>query len=163
MTTATVVPFLMPAVKAFSMVMTAFVPLAVVVTAFMTFPVAMTVVVALRVGIIPECALRKRYGCCVRRTGYAAVELDARLCQCILSTHADAAADQGIHLRGFQEARQRAMPAAVGRHDLFLNDFTVLHIIELELLRVTEVLENLSVFKCHLPATAHTGCGPARR
>ena len=146
MTAAPVVPFLMTAVKAFSAVMTAIVPLTVVVAAFMTFPVVMTVMIALRIGIILERALRKRSGCCVRRTGHAAVELDARLCQCILSAHADAAADQGVHLRGFQETGQRAVPAAVGGHDLLRDDPPVLHVVQLELLRVAEMLKDLSVF-----------------
>ena len=155
MTAAPLIALLVATVKTFSMVVPTIVLLAVMLSAFMVFsvamtalvafPVMMTVVVALRIGIILEGALCKRFGCCVRRTGYAAVELDARLGQRVLRAHADAAADQDIHLRGFQEACQRAMPTAVGRHDLFLNDFTVLHIIKLELLRVTEVLENLSV------------------
>lgn len=136
----------MAAASVVAFLMTAAVSLSVVVPAFMTFSVVVPMVVTLGIGIIFQSALDQCFGCFVRRTRYAAVEFDARFGQRILSAHADAAAEQGVHLRDFQEACQCAVPAAVSGHNLFLDDFTVLHIIELELLRVTEVLENLSVF-----------------
>ena len=76
----------------------------------------------------------------------AAVELDTGLRQCHLGTAADAAADQGIHALLHQEARQRAVAAAVGVHHFLPDDLAVRHFIDLELLRVAEVLENLTVF-----------------
>ena len=44
---------------------------------------------------------------------------------------------------------QRAVTAAVGGHDLLRDDHAVLHVVELELLRVAEMLKDLSVFVRH--------------
>ena len=146
MTTAAIVAFLMTAVKSSSVVMTAFVTLAVVVAAIMAFPVVMSVVVAFGVGIIRKLTLGQCLCRGIRRTGHATVELYPGLGQGGLRTHADPAADQGVGLRGFQETGQRAVAAAVGGYDLLRYDFAVLHVVELELLRVAEMLEDLSVF-----------------
>ena len=82
----------------------------------------------------------------VRVAGAAGVQPDARFRQRHLGAAADAAADQGIHLVCLQEARQGPVAAAVGVHHLGGDDRAVLHVIELELCRVTEVLEHLAVF-----------------
>ena len=82
----------------------------------------------------------------VRAAGYAAVQLDACRCQRRLGTAANAAADQGVHPQRAQHTCQRAVAVAVAVHHLGGNDLALLHIIELELLCVAEVLEDLSVF-----------------
>ena len=135
----------MPAVEAFAVVMTAFVPFTVMMTAFMAFTV-MAMVIASGVGIILQCPFGQRLRGCVSGTGDTAVKLNPGLGQRILCTHADAAADQRVRLCRFQEPGKSAVAAAVGRDDLLRNDFAVLHIVELELLGVTEMLEDLSVF-----------------
>ena len=78
--------------------------------------------------------------------GAAGVQLDACLCQSHLGTAADAAADEAVYPVGSQEARQGAMAAAVGVHYLGGDYGAVFHIVELELSRMAEVLEDLSVF-----------------
>ena len=93
----------MSAFMAFTLVMSALVPSAVVMSALMTFTMMLTVVVASGIGIKLERALGKSPGSRVSRTGNAAVKPDARLCQRILCSHANAAADQAIYLSSFQE------------------------------------------------------------
>ena len=77
---------------------------------------------------------------------YAAEQLNSGGCKCCLGSAADTAANQGIHAPLHQEASQRAVAAAVGVHHFLPDDLAVRHFIELELLRVAEVLENLTVF-----------------
>ena len=155
MAAAALIALLVTALEAFSMMVPAFVALAVLVAAvmafavmstLMAFPVMMVVVVAPGVGIIREPAFGQRPGRRVRGTAHAAVELDPGLGQRALRAHADPAADQRVRLRGLQKAGQRAVTAAAGGHDLFRDDPAVLRVVELELLRVAEMLEDLSVF-----------------
>ena len=86
---------------------------AAVMSARVIFPVFVTVVIAFRVGIEPENSLRQRLCGHVRRSRHAAVERDPRFRQRVLRAHTDAAADEGIDLRRFQKARQRAVTASV--------------------------------------------------
>ena len=155
MPAAALVSLLVTAVEAFSMMVPAFVALAVLVAAvmafavmstLMAFPVMMVVVVAPGVGIIREPAFGQRLDRRVRGAVHAAVELDPGLSQRILCAHANAAADQRVRLRGFQKTGQRAVSAAVCGYNLLRDDLTALHVVELELLRVAEMLEDLSVF-----------------
>ena len=164
MTAAAFISLLVAAVKAFAVVVSALMPLTVVVSAFMVFsmvmpalvafPVVMAVVIAFSIGIILQCTLCQSLSGRVGRTGDPAVELDARLGQRSLRAHANAAADQRVHLCGFQKSGQCTVAAAVGGYDLLRDNFPVLHVIELELLRVAEMLEDLSVFVsyCNSPS-----------
>ena len=138
-TAAAFVAFLMAAVKAFSVMMTTFVPFAAVMSAFMAlammmpaimpFTVMMIVVVASGVGIIRERPFCQCLGSSVRRARHASVEANTGLSQSGLCSHADPAADQGVCLRGFQETGQCAVAAAVGGHDLFSDNLAVLYVI----------------------------------
>jgi len=134
---------------------------AVTVTALMAFAVmaapavaatvvtTLVVVLAHGVGIvleIPGCQSRCRSVGFSHHTG---VEQNARLIQSRPGTAADAAADQGIDLHLGQEARQGPMAAAVGGHHYSVDDLTVLHIVNLELLRMAKVLEYLTVLVSH--------------
>ena len=112
----------------------------------MPLAVMVVMVITSGIGIILQRALGQRLCCGVRGAGHAAVEPDARLSQRALRAHADAAADQGIRLSGFQESGQGAVPAAVCGDDLLGNDPAVLNVVKLELFGVTEMLEDLSVF-----------------
>ena len=166
MTAAALIALLMAAVEALPVMVPALVFLAVVVPAFMTFsmvmpalvafPVVMAVVIAFSIGIILQCTLCQSLSGRIGRTGDPAVELDARLGQRSLCAHANAAADQRVHLCGFQKSGQCAVAAAVGGYDLLRDDFPVLHVIELELLRVAEMLEDLSVFISY--CDSHISC-----
>ena len=146
MAAAALVTFLMPTVEAFAVMVSALVTASVMMSTLVPLTVVMAVVVAFGIGIILQRTLCQSLCGRIGRTGNPAVELDPRLSQRILCPHADAAADQCVRLRCFQEAGQCAVPAAVGWHDLLRDNYTVLHIVELELLRVTEMLEDLSVF-----------------
>ena len=101
MPVASFVALLVAAVEALSMMVPTFVFITVVVAAIVSLAVMMAVVVALGIGIILQRAIRQSLRSCIGRTGNAAVEPYSRLGQRSLRTHADAAADQRIHLRGF--------------------------------------------------------------
>ena len=138
------------AVMAFTVVMAALMPFAVM-TALVPVLVMMTVVIAFGGRVILQRAVRQSLRGRVGGTGNAAVKLDVCLGQRVLRAHADAAADQRVHLRRFQEAGQRSVPAAVCGHDLFGDDLPVLYVVELELLRMAEMLKNkLPRFSCFL-------------
>ena len=166
MTAAALIALLMAAVEALPVMVSTLVFLAVVVPAFMTFsmvmpalvafPVVMAVVIAFSIGIILQCTLCQSLSGRIGRTGDPAVELDSRLGQRVLRTHADAAADQCIRLGGFQESGQCAVTTAIGWYDLLGNDLAILHVVELELLGVAEMLEDLSVFVSY--CDSHISC-----
>ena len=105
----------------------------------------MLVMIAAGVGIVVEPSLRQ----CLRRLVggalHARVQTDARFGKRHLRAHADAAADQRVDLGFLQKACQQSVAAAVGIHDLRVDDAAVLHIVQLELLGVAEVLEDFSV------------------
>ena len=119
---------------------------AVVAAAVAALTVLMVMVVAVDIGIIAEVSDQQRRDRRVRLTADAAVELDARLCQRGLRAAADAAADQSVHAALHEEARQRAMAAAVGVDHLCADDLAVRYVVELELRRVAKVLEDHAVF-----------------
>ena len=108
--------------------------------------VMVLVVITTGVGIIFEVSSRKCLSRLIGRTLNARVELDSRVGERHLRTYADTTADQGVDLCGLKESRQQPVPAAVGVYDLLLDDFFILDIVQLELLRMAEMLENLSVF-----------------
>ena len=118
---------------------------AAVIAAGVTFTMVMVVMVALDIGVEAEITGQVIGNRCVGITGTAAVELNTGLCQCHLGTAADAAADQNICVQTAQHTCQSTMTAAVGVHHLRCNDCAVLHFVDLELLGVTEMLEDLTV------------------
>ena len=75
----------------------------------------------------------------------AGVQVDARSGQGVDGAAANAAADQLVHLEGGQEGSQGTVAAAVGIHNGGTDDLAVLHVIELELLGVAEMLDNCAV------------------
>ena len=89
-------------------------------------------------------AQQRRHGL-IRVAGYAAIEGNPGFLQSPARAAADPAADQRIHMDLFQNIRQSAVPAAVGADDRGERHLTVFHVIDLEALRMPEVLKNLSV------------------
>ena len=83
----------------------------------------------------------------VRVSAYAAEETDAGLLKRHLRSAADPSADKRINALAQKKAGQRAMAATVGINDFRVGYSPVFHLIELELLRVPEMLENGSVIK----------------
>ena len=167
MPAAALVALFMAAVEAFSVMMFALVVftvvlaaafIAVVVTAFMAFAmvmpalvafsVMMVMVVALGIRIIFQRSFGEGFRGGVRRSLNASVKLDPDFGKRRLRTHADASADQGVSLHRLQEACKGAVAASVGINDLLIHDLTLINIIQLKLLGMTEVLEDFSVFVC---------------
>ncbi len=146
MSAAALVSPVMAAAVAFA-VMAAGRLLTVVMAAAVSVFVMVVVVVTAGVGIKGKPAFRKRFRRCVRRALYASVELDAGLGERHLCAHTDAAADERVDLSRLQEAGKRAVSAAVRINDLFRCDRSVLHVVQLELLGMPEVLEYFSVLK----------------
>jgi hypothetical protein len=156
MAPAAFVTLLMATVETFSVMMPALVAISVMVAAFMTFAMVMpafvtlimivTVVVAFSIGVIIQLPGSQRLYSRISRTGNTAVQLDPSLGQRVLRAHADTAANQRIYLCGFQKSCESTMTASVGGNDLLRNDPAILHIEKLELLGVSKVLEDLSVF-----------------
>ena len=111
-----------------------------------TIVVLVIVVVALDVRIIAEIVCKIRLDRCIARTADTAVELDARICKSHLCAATDPAADQGMYVLLCKKSCQRTVTAAVRIHDLGSNDLTLLYRVDLELLGVSEMLKDLSVF-----------------
>ena len=127
------------------MPVTAGMTLAMMTVAAMTLAVRMVVMIAAGVGIVGQFAAEKRLH---RRVGLAfhtPVEANARLRQRLLRTPADAAAYQRIHAMRFEHLRQRAVTFAPGVHHGLGGYLSVLHIVQLELFGMSEMLKNLSV------------------
>ena len=118
MAAAALVTFLMPTVEAFAVMVSALVTASVMMPTLVPLTVVMAVVIAFSIGIILQRTLCQSLSGRIGRTGDPAVELDARLGQRSLRAHADAAADQRVHLCGFQKSGQCAVAAAVGGYDL---------------------------------------------
>ncbi len=144
MTQAPGIAFMMATARALTM-MTA---------ALVAFPVVMVVMVALGIGIKHERTFSKRFCGFVCGALHSGVEPDPRVRKRHLRPHADAAADQGIRFYRLQETRKCAVSASVGINGLLIHDPAVFDVIELELLSVTEVLEDLSVFVCNCDSHA---------
>ena len=99
------------------------------------------VVAALDLRVVLQAAGQERLHRGIRVAADAAVEPDARRGQRSLRSAANAPADQRVDAALRQESRQRAVPTAVGVHDLGRHDLPVGDIVELELRRVTEMLK----------------------
>ena len=140
MPAAALVALLVATIEAFAVVVSALVTASMVVPTLVTLTVV-AVVIAFGVGVILQRPLGQCLCSCVRETGYAAVKLNPSFGQRILCAHADASANQRVYLGGLQKACQCAVPAAVRRNDLLCNDLTILHIVELELISVAEMLK----------------------
>ena len=81
----------------------------------------------------------------VRPAGDAAIEPDSRLGQGLLGSRADAAADQRVHLQPGEKTRQGPVAASGGDGNPLRGNPPILHIVNLKLAAVAEVLEHLAV------------------
>ena len=82
----------------------------------------------------------------IRCTLDACTDANARLAERLDRARADAAADQHIDLMRLQKFRKRTVTAALCADDLRPLDRMVLDIVELECLRMTEVLKHRAIF-----------------
>ena len=120
---------------------------AAVVTAGVTsLAVLVVMVVTVNVGIVAQISVEQCAHRSISVPADTAVELDTRFGQSCLRTAADASANQSVHAVLHQEACQCAVTAAVGVNDFRMSDFAVHSFLKLELLGVTEVLKDLTVF-----------------
>ena len=127
------------------------IPAAVVLTATAVFTasvilaVMMVMMVAFGIGIISKVPCKKALYRLVYISVDTAIELNACLGKCHLRTAADTAADQHIDIELGKKARKCAVSAAIGVDHLSGENFIAFNGINLELLRVTEVLKNLTI------------------
>src|SRR5699024_9531687 len=104
------------------------------------------VMAAHHVGIIGQPAGDQVLHRLIRVSGAAAVEDHPGLRQGGPGPAANAAADQGVDVHLGQKVRQSPVAGAIGGHYRAADHLPVLHVVDLELLRVTEMLIDLTVF-----------------
>ena len=120
---------------------------AAVITAGVTFLAMLVVmVVAVNIGIVAQISAEQCVHCRISIPADTAIEFDARFGKCCLRATSDASADQSVYTVLHQETCQCAVTAAVGINHFRMKDFAVRNFIKLELLSVTEMLKNLTVF-----------------
>lgn len=111
--------------------------------------VSMLVMAAHRIWIIVKLTgkiglyLRIRISLCAREQG------NPRFCQRTSRTAADAAADQYIHIALLKQSCKRAVALPVRSDHFTLHYLPVFHIIYLELLRMSKMLEHLTILIRH--------------
>ena len=101
---------------------------------------------ALRVGIVVQASGQKRRHRFIRISLHAGIQTDPRVVQRHPRAHSDPAADQRLHAVRLQEARQRSVSATLCADHRFLRHLSILCLIQLEALTMSEMLKNLSVF-----------------
>ena len=120
---------------------------AAVVAADMGFPaVFMIVVFTMHIGIESKIAGNKSIYRFIGITFDTAVELYSVFCQRHLCTAANTAANKYICFYSGEYAGQCTVAGAVGIYKLCFNDLAVFNIVQFELLGVTEMLKDVSVF-----------------
>ena len=119
---------------------------AAVIAAGVALAMVMVMVITPDIGIEIQLTRRECFHRRVCAAGHAAVELNARRSQSHLGTAANAAADQHVRMQSCQDPSQGAVAAALGIDHFGRHDLSVLHLIDLKLGRMAEVLENLTVF-----------------
>ena len=80
---------------------------------------------------------------------YAAEQLNSGSCKCCLGSAADTAANQYLNACIRQEGSQCSMTLSIRIDNLGLFDLAIFNIIQFELLCVSKMLKNLSVFICY--------------
>ena len=108
--------------------------------------VRMLMVGACHIRLIIKCTIQQSRYRCICVSGHTAIQTDTGLRQSSFGTGADAAADQRINTVAQQESGQSTMPAPRDRHCFSRNDRSVRNSIKAKGLRMSKVLEHLSVF-----------------
>ena len=103
--------------------------------------------VAVAVGIRCELKIPFRESLCgsIGWTAYPCTEHDSGIGEGHLGTHANSTTDKHICMDGIEESSQGAVAISVGVYNLLTYYLPILDIIELELLRVPEMLEDFPV------------------
>lgn len=129
--------------------MTVSVSAAVIAACMGLIPMLVIVVVTMHIRIERKRACNKRVYRFIRITADTAVKLNSRLCESHLRTAADTAANKSVRFECREHAGKRAVTGAVCINYFCFYNVTVLHIVHLKLLRVSEMLKNSSVFIRH--------------
>ena len=123
------------------------VTVAMLMAAAVSFPMLMiSVMTALYIRIVGKSSCCQSFYRIIRASGDATVKLNSGFCQRILGSCSDSAADQSVHLQIRKKACQSAMPVSICIYNLLFCNFPIFHIIDLELFRMSEVLEYFSIF-----------------
>jgi hypothetical protein len=116
-----------------------------VTTTAMTFAMAVTMMVAVNSRVVSQFSCQKIIYCCICITLNTAVQGNTCLSQGILSTTANATANQGIDVFLLQEGGQSTVTNTVaGENKGFLNR-VIFNSLNFEGFRMAEMLENLAV------------------
>lgn len=110
--------------------------------------VVMVMVVASCIRIVFKRACGKSLCSLVGAALHSSVNPDSGLGQRNLRTHSYSAADEGIDPGFLKKACQSAVSVSVSIENLLSDDLSVLRFVQLELLRMSEMLENLTVEVC---------------
>ena len=138
---------LLIAYKVLRISMTSMASVASVISAVMpVILVVVIVVVTVNVRVIDQSSVQQSAYSVIRAPGNAAVQLDSGSLQSVLGSGTDTTTNQRINIIALQETGQRSMSVAVPSRNPGFSDFAVLHCIQLELLRVSKMLENVPVF-----------------
>ena len=113
--------------------------------AVMAFAVAVAMMVAVNSGVISQVACQESIYGFISTALNTAVQSNACLGQSILGTTANAAANQGADVLFLQEGRQGTMANTIAGDNVGFLNLIVLNGVNLELLRMAEMLENLAV------------------
>ena len=119
---------------------------AIVVAAVVTFAMMMIVMIASCSRIICEIACNQCGNRCIGTAFDTAVKLDAGLCECILCTGTDTAADQNIYAERRKHTGECTVTAAKRIDHFHCDDAAVFDTIKFKLFAVTKMLEDLAVF-----------------
>ena len=110
------------------------------------FTMFVVVVIASNLGIEVQLIRKQCVNRIVARTADTAVKLDACLRKSHLCATADTSADENVSADDCQKSRKCSVSLSVGIDYFKGYDRIILNLINLELLRVTEMLKDLSVF-----------------
>ena len=117
--------------------------------ALMAAAMSMVMMIAVHVRVISQVTLQKSLDSVICISGNASVKSDTCFSQSILCSAAYAATDKHIYLVVCQKSRKGSMTASICIYNMFCGYLAVLGIVYLKLLRMAEVLKNLSVFVSH--------------
>ena len=117
-----------------------------VASAAVTLTVLMVVMVALYIRVVAQGSGHQFFHRLVRVARNASVELDSGLCEGVLLSASDSSADKRVDALRLQKSCQRSVAASLCSDYLCLSNLSVLYLVYLKLLGMTEMLKDLTVF-----------------
>ena len=117
-------------------------------TARVTFPMVV-VMITPNIGVEVQFACYQCFCCCISVAGNTAKQLNTTFGKCHLGTAPDTAADQNIRIQRMEKFGKRTVSLTVCVDDTTLHYLTVLNIVNLKLLGMSEMLINVAIFVCY--------------